>query len=70
MRYVCELCGTVYDEAEGVAFDQLPMDFSCPSCGSEKEAFTPVQVQQRIRLQENLREGYTKYPEEYRESQR
>ena len=70
MRYVCELCGMVYDEAEGMTFDQLPGDFSCPSCGSEKEAFTPVQTQQRIRPQENLREGYTKYSEEYHTSQR
>ena len=70
MRYVCELCGMVYDEAEGMTFDQLPRDFSCPSCGSEKEAFTPVQTQQRIRPQESLREGYTKYSEEYHTSQR
>ena len=70
MRYICELCGTVYDEAEGVAFDQLPADFSCPSCGSEKEAFTPVHSQQRIRPQKSLEEGYTKYPEEYQTSQR
>ena len=49
MKYVCELCGTVYDEAAGepnrkmppgTAFGELPSDYTCPVCGSEKEAFT------------------------------
>ena len=69
MKYVCELCGTIYDEETCVAFAQLTEDFSCPSCGSEKEAFTPVR-ERRISVQKNLLEGYTKYPEEYRVSQR
>ena len=70
MRYVCELCGRVYDEAEKEPFGQLPADFCCPSCGSEKEAFTPERSRQRICLRSGLLEGYAKYPEEYRVSQR
>lgn len=49
MKYVCELCGTIYDETAGdmkrnipagTAFANLPPDYTCPVCGSEKEAFT------------------------------
>lgn len=48
MKYVCELCGLVYDEeqglpekgiAPGTKFRDLPEDFECPGCYSEKEAF-------------------------------
>ncbi|MBR2341420.1 MAG: rubredoxin [Clostridia bacterium] len=48
-RYVCSVCGWVYDEAEGVpemgiapgtAFADLPEDFSCELCGVGKENFT------------------------------
>ena len=70
MRYVCELCGLIYDEKGNAPFCQLPADFSCPSCGSEKEAFTPVRSRQRICLRSGLLDGYVKYPEEYRVSQR
>lgn len=49
MKYVCELCGTIYDEAAGdmkrnipagTAFTDLSPDYTCPVCGSEREAFT------------------------------
>ena len=48
MRYVCSLCGYVYDEAEGApdggvkpgtAFEDLPEDWVCPLCGAPREAF-------------------------------
>ncbi len=39
-KYVCTLCGYVYDEAaEGVPFDKLPDDYECPICGAGKELF-------------------------------
>lgn len=50
MRYVCELCGYVYDEAEGLGelgyapgtkFDDLPDDWMCPLCGASKDEFHP-----------------------------
>ena len=39
-RYKCTVCGYVYDEAiEKVRFVDLPDDWSCPVCGTEKEDF-------------------------------
>ena len=35
MKYVCKVCGYVYDPADnnGVEFDALPDDWTCPLCG-------------------------------------
>ena len=42
MRYVCRICGWVYDEAkEPVPFDQLPDTWRCPLCGAAKQDFAP-----------------------------
>jgi len=42
MRYVCRLCGYVYDdEAEGTPFAELPEDWVCPLCGAGKDEFDP-----------------------------
>lgn len=47
-KYVCEVCGYVYDEAlgdeslgiaPGTKFEDLPDDFTCPLCGVGKESF-------------------------------
>ena len=41
MRYICQVCGYVYDEdQEGVPFAQLPDDWKCPWCGAAKDAFS------------------------------
>lgn len=41
-KYVCSICGYVYDEAkEGVPFDDLPDDWKCPLCGAPKSEFQP-----------------------------
>lgn len=51
MKYVCELCGNVYDEQTGdvkagirpgTPFKQLPEDYECSGCGFKKEAFNPL----------------------------
>ena len=40
MKYVCTVCGYVYDEeAEGVAFSDLPEDYECPLCSVGKDQF-------------------------------
>ena len=48
-KYICELCGYVYDEESGDAdhripagtkFADLPSDFMCPLCGAGKESFS------------------------------
>ncbi|MBR5192411.1 MAG: rubredoxin [Clostridia bacterium] len=49
MKYVCNVCGYVYDEAVGEAengipagtlFSDLPEDYACPLCGVGKEDFS------------------------------
>lgn len=41
MKYVCDVCGYVYDEeAEGKAFNDLPEDWECPLCGVPKTEFS------------------------------
>ena len=50
MKYICEICGYVYDEElglpeeniqPGTKFEDLPDDFVCPECGVEKNMFAP-----------------------------
>ena len=40
-KYVCSICGYVYDPAEhdGVPFEDLPDDWRCPRCKQPKEKF-------------------------------
>jgi rubredoxin len=47
-KYVCTVCGYVYDPAEGdagngiepgTAFEDLPDDWTCPPCGATKNMF-------------------------------
>ncbi|PIE03259.1 MAG: rubredoxin [Acidobacteria bacterium] len=47
-RYVCTLCGYVYDPeagdpdsgiAPGTPFEDIPDDWECPICGAAKEDF-------------------------------
>ncbi len=40
-KYVCSVCGYVYDPAEydGAAFEDLPDDWVCPRCKQPKEKF-------------------------------
>ncbi|NOR05040.1 MAG: rubredoxin [Deltaproteobacteria bacterium] len=49
-KYVCSVCGYVYDPeegdpdngiAQGTPFDNLPDDWVCPICGALKEQFEP-----------------------------
>ena len=81
MKYICELCGTVYDEdagnirrgiPAGTPFDELPAHYHCPGCGCEKEAFTPVKGQkQSIPIKQVSTSGqYVKYFPSWKESQR
>lgn len=52
VKYVCDVCGWVYDEekgspengiAPGTAFDDLPEDFVCPLCGVGQEHFSSAE---------------------------
>jgi rubredoxin len=49
-RYVCNVCGYVYDPQKGdpdhgvkagTAFEDLPADWVCPECGVGKDEFSP-----------------------------
>jgi rubredoxin len=49
-KYVCEVCGYVYDPAEGdsdgdisagTSFEDLPDYWTCPVCGAPKSDFVP-----------------------------
>ncbi|NTW07492.1 MAG: rubredoxin [Syntrophaceae bacterium] len=51
-RYVCSVCGYVYDPAKGdpdgdvapgTSFEDLPDDWICPICGATKSAFEKEQ---------------------------
>ncbi len=50
-KYVCDVCGYVYDEAvgdvdNGVAvgtkWEDIPEDFVCPLCGLGKDVFSKM----------------------------
>ena len=47
--YVCNVCGYIYDPAEGdpdsgiatgTAFEDLPENWVCPVCGAPKDEFS------------------------------
>jgi rubredoxin len=41
MKYICDVCGYIYDEAaEGARWEEVPDDFGCPLCGVGKEQFS------------------------------
>jgi rubredoxin len=50
--WICELCGYVYDPAEGdpdggiaagEGFEKIPDNWSCPVCGARKDDFSPLE---------------------------
>ncbi len=51
MKYVCDVCGWVYDPAKGdpeagvapgTEFADLADDYVCPECGAGKGDFSPI----------------------------
>jgi len=50
-KYVCNVCGYVYDPeigdpangvAAGTPFETVPADWCCPECGVGKDQFSPM----------------------------
>ena len=42
MKYVCEVCGWVFDEDEqGKKWEEVGDDFECPLCAVGKDQFSP-----------------------------
>lgn len=51
MKYICNVCGWVYDEEEGceelsiapgTKWKDIEEDFSCPTCGMGKDDFSQI----------------------------
>jgi pyruvate oxidase len=43
-KWKCAVCGYIYDEArEGIPFEELPSDWTCPQCGAPKSAFSIIE---------------------------
>ena len=51
-KYVCNVCGYIYDPAEGdpdngveagTAFAEIPEDWVCPVCGASKDEFKKLE---------------------------
>ncbi|HEX6007336.1 MAG TPA: rubredoxin [Burkholderiales bacterium] len=51
-KFVCQVCGHVYDEAAGdpvagiapgTRWEALPADWTCPECGAAKADFLPAE---------------------------
>ncbi|MFN9692038.1 MAG: rubredoxin [Vampirovibrionales bacterium] len=49
-KYICSLCGWIYDEAlgdadsglaPGTTYENIPDDWECPSCGVSKDMLEP-----------------------------
>ena len=50
-QWRCRNCGLIYDEAlglpedgiaHGTRFEDIPEDWYCPDCGTEKQDFEPL----------------------------
>ena len=41
MKYICSICGYVYDEAVSGPWADLPEGWKCPLCGAAKADFAP-----------------------------
>ena len=48
MKYVCDMCGWVFDEEEqGKKWEEVGEDFECPLCGVGKDNFSQEKSQQK-----------------------
>lgn len=53
-RFICLICGFVFDEAEGwpsgdiapgTRWEDVPADWTCPDCGASKLDFELIEIQ-------------------------
>lgn len=48
MRFICPLCGEVYDEAKAdTPFADLPETWACPLCYAPRNSFRPEEETDR-----------------------
>ncbi|MBO4738188.1 MAG: rubredoxin [Bacteroidales bacterium] len=59
MKYVCSVCGYVYDPAvgdpdsgiaPGTPFEEIPDDWTCPLCGVGKSDFKPEEYEIEVHI--------------------
>jgi rubredoxin len=52
-KYMCLICGWIYDEAEGspeegiapgTRWEDVPPNWSCPECGARKDDFEMIEI--------------------------
>lgn len=52
-KYMCLICGFIYDEAagwpeDGIApgtrWEDVPMNWACPDCGARKDDFEMIEI--------------------------
>ncbi|MDF2939986.1 MAG: rubredoxin [Gammaproteobacteria bacterium] len=52
-KYMCVLCGFIYDEAEGwpadgiapgTKWEDVPLNWQCPECGAAKQDFEMIEL--------------------------
>ena len=52
-KYMCVICGHIYDEAlgwpedgieAGTLWEDVPMNWSCPDCGVRKDEFEMLEI--------------------------
>tara|TARA_X000001036_G_scaffold289800_1_gene269270 strand:+ start:537 stop:746 length:210 start_codon:yes stop_codon:yes gene_type:complete len=52
-KYMCLICGWVYDESEGcpdegipsgTKWEDIPITWACPECGAQKSDFEMVEI--------------------------
>jgi len=60
LQFICEVCGLIYDEAQGdpdcglpagTRFADIPDDWACPICGVGKAEFTPYTPADAVAVQ-------------------
>lgn len=56
-KYVCEICGYIYDPEKGdpdsgiepgTPFEDIPEDWSCPQCSATKSQFKPMKQESGV----------------------
>ena len=53
-KYMCVICGLVYDEAlgwpedgiePGTKWEDVPLNWTCPNCSARKDEFEMVEIE-------------------------
>jgi rubredoxin len=47
-KYMCLICGFIYDQADGIAagtsWEDVPPNWTCPDCGARKDDFEMIEI--------------------------